>query len=246
MRTLEPEAGRRPVRFLRRTPRDERLETNACSGLARKFAHVCGVRTRLLLRGMQARARRRRRRLRLVPSGRELQRVEAATGRSQQPARDRHGRRHPEAHSGKDQDARALQRGRVRASAPPRLRVALAVVFLDRAAISSASSSRTAGSTSVGARVCGQLRLGVGSRRVAVSRPVLTWFGTSPVARARLCAVVRSPRCLLRRRSHRDRRRVVSWAQRKLRCRTGWVRIDSFRPAVHRERGRHWSADTAV
>jgi hypothetical protein len=29
MRTLEPEAGRRPVRFLRRTPRNEHLETNA-------------------------------------------------------------------------------------------------------------------------------------------------------------------------------------------------------------------------
>jgi hypothetical protein len=44
----------------------------AVSDLARKFAHVCGVRTHLLLRGKQARVRRRRGGLRLVQSEREL------------------------------------------------------------------------------------------------------------------------------------------------------------------------------
>jgi hypothetical protein len=50
--------------------RRQRDPATYLSGLARKFAHVCGVRARLLLRGKQARVRRRPRRQRVVPVGR--------------------------------------------------------------------------------------------------------------------------------------------------------------------------------
>jgi hypothetical protein len=52
-----------------RSPNGE-ARTKRLSGLARKFAHVCGVRTHVLRPGKQARVRRPRGRLRLVQGGR--------------------------------------------------------------------------------------------------------------------------------------------------------------------------------